>query len=159
MRGSGLEYDDAPVNVLFVTSEVARYAKTGGLADVSAALPKYLMQAGHDVRVVMPYYSRVDDKGASQEIVLKDLELTPGPHRYKVSIVKSSRPGDAPVHLVHCPALYHRPSLYTNDPDEHLRFVVLARAALEMCQRLGWASPVLRAIIHSILTHPKGLRP
>ena len=28
----------------------------------------------------------------------------------------------------------------------------------DKCRRLGWASPVLRAIIHSILTHPKGLQ-
>ena len=131
------------MNILYVTSEVARYAKTGGLADVSAALPKYLLQAGHDVRVVMPYYSRVDDKNTSQEIILRDLELTPGRHRYPVTIIKSSRPGDAPVHLVHCPQLYNRPSLYTQDPDEHLRFIILIRAALEMCQRLGWSPDII----------------
>ncbi|HMG55629.1 MAG TPA: glycogen/starch synthase, partial [Kofleriaceae bacterium] len=55
------------MNILYVTSEVARYAKTGGLADVSAALPAYLGRAGHDVRVFLPYYSRVDERGAALE--------------------------------------------------------------------------------------------
>lgn len=131
------------MNILFVTSEVARYAKTGGLADVSAALPKYLLSAGHDVRVVMPFYSRVDTKGAKLETVLENLEVTPGPHRYRVDIIKASRPGEAPVHLVDCPALFHRPSLYTQDADEHLRFLVMIRAALEMCQRLRFAPDVI----------------
>jgi len=36
------------VNVLFVASEMAPFAKTGGLADVMAALPAYLHRAGHE---------------------------------------------------------------------------------------------------------------
>ncbi len=133
------------MNILFVTSEVAPYAKTGGLADVSAALPKYLQDVGHDVRVFLPYYSRVDDKAATLELVLRDLEVRVGRHRYSVSIVRAERPGTSPVHLVHCPALYHRASIYTNDPDEHLRFLVLTRAALESCQRLGWSPAIIHA--------------
>ena len=131
------------MNVLYVTSEVAGYAKTGGLADVSAALPHYLAKAGHDVRMFMPYYSRVDDKAGTQEIVLRDLELVIGRRRIGVSIVRSERPNAAPVHLVHCPALYQRASLYTNDADEHLRFIVLMRAAFETCQHTGFAPDII----------------
>ena len=133
------------MNILYVTSEVARYAKTGGLADVSAALPRYLERAGHDVRVFLPYYSEVVDAGAALEIVLRDIEIRLGGHRFEVAIVRAVRPGDAPVHLVHCPALYHRASIYTNDPDEHLRFLVLTRAALEACGRMQFAPDVVHA--------------
>lgn len=133
------------MNILYVTSEVARYAKTGGLADVSAALPQYLRRAGHDVRVFLPYYSRVDDKGAQLEIVLRDIDIRLGRHRYTVAIIRAERPGDAPVFLVHCPALYQRPALYTNDSDEHLRFLVLVRAAFEACQRMRFAPDILHA--------------
>jgi len=133
------------VNILYLTSEVARYAKTGGLADVSAALPQYLRRAGHDVRVFLPYYSRVDDKGATLEVVLRDIEIRLGGHRYEVAIVRAERPGDAPVHLVHCPALFHRASIYTSDPDEHLRFLVLTRAAFEACGRMQFAPDVVHA--------------
>jgi starch synthase len=133
------------MNILYVTSEVARYAKTGGLADVSAALPAYLGRAGHDVRVFAPYYSRVDERGATLEVVLRDIEIRLGRHRYDVAIVRASRPGDAPVHLVHCPALYHRAALYTGDPDEHLRFLVLTRAALEACGRMQFGPDVIHA--------------
>ncbi len=133
------------MNVLFVTSEVSRYAKTGGLGDVSAALPTYLRRAGHDVRTFMPLYKTVDAKGAEVQPLFRDVEIHLGPHRYAVNVFVAERAGSAPVHFIDCPALYHRPGLYTQDPDEHLRFLVLSKAALEVCQRMGF-SP---AIVHS----------
>ncbi|MFZ1318444.1 MAG: glycogen/starch synthase, partial [Candidatus Nitrotoga sp.] len=44
------------MRVLFVTSEVAPLIKTGGLADVSAALPAALSGMGVDVRILLPGY-------------------------------------------------------------------------------------------------------
>ena len=43
--------------ILFVTSEVQPLMKTGGLADVSAALPAALRSMGHDVRILTPAYA------------------------------------------------------------------------------------------------------
>src|SRR5687768_18449455 len=48
-----------PLKVLFVSSEVAPFRKTGGLADVAGALPKALARRGIDVRVVMPLYQGI----------------------------------------------------------------------------------------------------
>ena len=45
------------MNVLFVSSEAAPYALSGGLADVAGALPKALCKAGVDCRVVLPFYT------------------------------------------------------------------------------------------------------
>ena len=44
------------MKVLFVSSEIYPLAKTGGLADVSAALPKALATLGVDIRLVLPGY-------------------------------------------------------------------------------------------------------
>ena len=44
------------MKILWVTSEATPYAKTGGLADVSGALPEALAKRGHQVTVFMPYY-------------------------------------------------------------------------------------------------------
>ena len=131
------------MNILYVTSEAAPFAKTGGLADVSAALPRYLGRAGHDVRVIMPLYGTVPPDAATFEVLHRDVEIRLGPHRYQVAIVAGERPNELPVYFVHCPVLYHRASIYTNDPDEHLRFLVLVRAALEACQRMGFAPDIV----------------
>jgi starch synthase len=48
------------LNILFASSEVAPFAKTGGLADVAGALPKALSAMGHNVVVVMPRYYTID---------------------------------------------------------------------------------------------------
>jgi len=47
------------IKVLFASSEVDPFAKTGGLADVASSLPKALCKLGHDVRVVMPKYKDI----------------------------------------------------------------------------------------------------
>jgi len=45
--------------VFFVASEVAPYAKSGGLADVAGSLPKELLKIGYDIKIVMPRYREV----------------------------------------------------------------------------------------------------
>ena len=48
--------------ILFVSSEVAPYAKSGGLADVAGSLPKELLKMGYDISIIMPKYREIDVK-------------------------------------------------------------------------------------------------
>ncbi len=135
----------APLRICLVSSEVAPFAKTGGLADVCAALARYLQRAGHDVRVFLPFYSSID--ASSGEILpvnfLRDVPMWMGPYLYTFSIHTARLPRSPLwIYLVRCPALYDRPGLYTSDRDEPLRFALLSRAAIECCQRMGWAPQV-----------------
>jgi len=129
------------VNVLFVASEMAPFAKTGGLADVMAALPAYLHRAGHDTRVVLPLYDRVDTSKELFEAIM-DIEVGLGAHLYACKIFRVRLNG-MPVYFVHCPALYARGRLYTRDADEHRRFLCLSYAAIIICQRLDFAPDIL----------------
>ncbi|MFY1824806.1 glycogen synthase GlgA [Myxococcus fulvus] len=51
------------MKILFISSEVAPFSKTGGLGDVAGALPAALASLGHDVKVVTPRYRDVRDAG------------------------------------------------------------------------------------------------
>jgi starch synthase len=134
------------LRVCFICSETAPLAKTGGLADVSGALTKYLHAAGHDVRLFMPFYKQIKRGNLETRPVenLQDVRITLGPHQYTFSVVQARLPGsDAFVYLIECPVLFERPTLYTFDVDEHLRFLLLTRAAFESCQRMGWSPQIL----------------
>jgi starch synthase len=128
--------------ICLLASEVAPLSKTGGLADVAAALAKYLHAAGHDVRLITPCYSTIDRTALAARPIagLEQVPLSLGPHHYSFSVLEAPLPGaGAPVLLIDCPELYARASLYTADPDEHLRFLALTRAAFLSCARLKWA--------------------
>ena len=54
---------DKPLRILFATPEAVPFAKTGGLADVAGALPKFLRALGCEIKLVMPYYRMVKNSG------------------------------------------------------------------------------------------------
>lgn len=134
------------LNVCLLSAEVAPLSKTGGLGDVTGALARYLHAAGHDVRTFTPLYASIDRSRLSLRAVefLQDVPLELGPHRYRYSVFATHVPGSAArVYLIDCPVLYDRPVVYTTDVDEHLRFLVLTRAAFECCQRMSWSPAIL----------------
>jgi len=139
------------LRICFVASEIAPLAKSGGLADVANALPRELHAQGHDIRVFMPLYSSMSTSGLSIQPVsqAQDIDLRLGAHQYAVSLLEARLPSrderssSARLYLVHCPAVYDRPTLYTSAADEHLRFLVLQRATLEGCQRLAFAPQIV----------------
>src|SRR5688500_9337873 len=135
-----------PLKVCFISAEVAPLSKTGGLADVSGALVKFLHGAGHEVCAFTPFYSEIDGAKHGAQLLegLRDLPLTVGPHSYRYSVARIVLPGSqASLYLIDCPALYARSALYTVEPDEHLRFLALTRAAFEVCQRLRFSPDIL----------------
>jgi starch synthase len=136
------------LQICAIASEVVPLAKSGGLADVASALSRQLTLAGHDVRLFMPFYSQVrrDNLGASRVEGLQGLVLAIGPREYRVDVWRANLPGSAsPVYLVENDALYARPKLYTGDPDEHRRFLVLTRAALESCRLMKFRPHIVHS--------------
>jgi starch synthase len=136
------------LSICAIASEVVPLAKSGGLADVASALSRQLTAAGHDVRLFMPFYTQVrrERLDAARVDTLQRVPIVTGSHEYLVDIWKAKLPGSAtPVFLVESDALYARPRLYTSDPDEHRRFLVLTRAALECCRRMNFRPHVVHS--------------
>jgi len=136
------------LSICAIASEVVPFAKSGGLADVASALSRQLSAAGHDVRLFMPFYSQIrrDKLDATRVETLQGLALVAGRHEYSVDIWRARLPGSTlPVYLVESNALYARPTLYTSDPDEHRRFLILTRAALECCRRMNFRPHIVHS--------------
>jgi len=143
------------IKVLFVTSEVVPFIKTGGLADVSSALPQILAEMGHEVRIVVPKYGAVDDrKFKIHEVVrLKDLQIKIGDKDVIFSIKSCFLPGQkvrVQIYFLDNQEYFgSRNSLYTDPvtgkdyPDNDERFILLSRSVFELISKLGWIPDII----------------
>lgn len=134
------------MKIALASSEIFPFAKTGGLADVSGALGKYLSKKGIDIRLFTPLYSQTDFSVSKFYPVdyMQDMELWFADRKIVYSVHTAKMPdSEADVYFISCPELYNRWSIYTEDSDEFLRFAVLNRATLEICQRMGWSPDII----------------
>jgi starch synthase len=134
-----------PLKLCVLSAEIVPFAKTGGLADVVGALVREFALLGHDVRAFMPLYGAIRRAHAELQPVLglQNVGVTIGNRAYAFSVRTASFPGtNIAMYFIDCPELYDRPSVYTTDPDEHRRFLLFTRAAIESCLRLGFAPDV-----------------
>ena len=69
-----------PINILFVSSEVDPFAKTGGLADVSGTLPQTVKQLEHEIRVMMPRYGSINERKSKLHEMLRLKERSTRTH-------------------------------------------------------------------------------
>jgi len=160
------------MRVLFVTAEAYPLAKTGGLADVSRALPIALARRGIDLRLLLPGYPRAYTRIEKPRIVAK---LDPMLGVADATLVQGTFPDtDLPVWLIDSPTLFRRDGgLYQDEtgrdwPDNALRFAFLAQvgAKLAMSQtRVDWRPDIVHAndwhagLLPLLLTFEKAPKP
>jgi starch synthase len=128
-----------PLAIAFVTSEMTPFMKTGGLADVSAALPRALARLGHQVTVFLPRYAAIafppGEFAGSVHVPVDSVPRSAGFYR------RTLEEGVEVVFIEH-PPFFDRPNPYgptSNEDygDNHLRFAFLARASLEYVRSRG----------------------
>ncbi|MDD5594531.1 MAG: glycogen/starch synthase, partial [Candidatus Margulisbacteria bacterium] len=112
------------MKILFISSEVVPFAKTGGLADVAGSLPKALKEIGHDVRIFMPRYKKVD----------RTAKTLPGT--------------DVPVYFYENEKYFgSREELYqvkgVDYPDNLERFSAFCRAVLPFLKEINWKPDII----------------
>jgi len=138
------------LKVLFVTTEMDDFVRVGGLAAVSAALPRAL-RAWSDVRIVLPGYRDVVEQFTHVEIVGQCAGMAEMP---ACALGRTSTHDGLPVYVLLCPQLYDRPGNPYGDesgrdwPDNDVRFGRLASAAAELAMgRLdrNWAADLVHA--------------
>src|SRR5579863_4466217 len=138
------------LKVLFVTTEMDDFVRVGGLAAVSAALPRALRR-WTDVRVLLPGYSEVIEQILHLEIIGHSPAFAEMP---ACSLGLASTRDGLPVYVVLCPELYDRPGNPYGDengrdwPDNDIRFGRLASVAAQLAAGTldkNWAADLVHA--------------
>jgi len=88
------------MKILFASSECAPFAKTGGLGDVTGALPPFLKKMGHDVRVVIPMYSQVDTGKFDISRVIDQMTVHMGNETIICDVNRAWLHEDVPVYFI-----------------------------------------------------------
>ena len=139
------------IHVLFISSEIAPFAKTGGLADVSGALPQYLADERINICLLMPLYGSIDQKRFNiKPYDNKTYTLKAGNINidYEISICKL--PGtEIDVFFLKNDSFYKRESLYVNPAngrdweDNVERYLLLSKASLEIINHINFMPNIL----------------
>jgi starch synthase len=142
------------LGILFVASEAEPFIKTGSLGDLAGTLPKTLKAMGHDVRVMLPGYSFINNRRFQIHNLLrmKDIQI-PVASEIELANVKSSYLNSENqkvlVYFLSNDRYFNRLGPYSNpetkkyftDNDE--RFIFFCRGVLETLKRLRWQPHII----------------
>lgn len=158
------------LNILMTAAEAAPFAKEGGLGDVVGSLPKFLAGRGHDVRVVMPRYDRIDRVKYGLTQIGGPLGVPMGGiGELWCAVFRGNFPGtDIPVYFIEYEHFFQRNGIYNNESreaftDNDQRFIFLSRASLQLCKMLDfkpdvinvhdWHTAPIPVFLHTICRH------
>lgn len=131
------------MNIFFVSSEVAPFVKTGGLADVASSLPPALADMGNDVRVVLPLYAAIGDQWRSQMTFVKYFYFRLGWRSSYCGLFELQR-GNITYYFVDNETYFKRNGLYGHYDDGE-RFAYFSRACIEIPDQIGWKPDIIHA--------------
>lgn len=129
--------------VLWVTSEAAPFASTGGLAEVAGAMPRSLHAAGWPVALLLPCYTdRCSANDAPRVLEVQPLPIELAGRTFEAELVHAEDATGLPLRLLRFDEFFARPGIYAQGahdyPDNHLRFALLSKAACEVAKREGF---------------------
>lgn len=135
------------MNILMAASECVPFVKVGGLADVVGTLPRYLKAHGHDVRIFIPKYQKVDGLKHKLKILPHRLTIPVGPAFEEVTLREGRAAGNVPVYFIEHPKYFHRPEVYGTSkgdyPDNRERFILFSRAVLEAAKAVMFKPDII----------------
>ncbi len=140
------------MKIAFLASEAVPYAKTGGLADVAASLAQTLALAGHEVKLILPYYRIVESRFPQLRVVKFD-RAPSGKDRFRV---REDRVAGATAFFIEKKEYFDRDRFYGSPdgdyPDNGERFAFFCRAALETLKAMDFSPDIIH--VHDWQTAP-----
>src|SRR4030043_992266 len=136
------------MKVAMLASEAVPFAKTGGLADVAGALPKFLSALGVEVRVVLPLYRETRKRNLPLRRVIESLQMEWNGEKVPLSVWES-RGGALGFLMIEREEYFDRDFLYGTPqgdyPDNGERLAFFSKAALESLRYLNFRPDVIHA--------------
>ncbi|MGM0212631.1 glycogen synthase GlgA [Enterococcus sp. AZ109] len=129
------------MKILFAAAECAPFFKTGGLGDVAGALPKALKEKGADIRVVLPYFSKMGEQYKEKVEDLFQFEVYVG-WRKQYCGIKHLRLQGIDYYFIDNMYYFNRPNLY-GDYDDGERFAFFQLALIEMMEKIDFIPDVI----------------
>ena len=138
------------MKILMVSAEAVPFAKTGGLADAVSALAITLTNLGHDVKIVIPRYYKIDRR--KLEKLDGAMGIPVGGGEAWTAVYKTSMPecSKLSVYFIDHEQCFGRDGVYgvpgeTDFHDNPYRFSVLCHGAFQLCRKLGWYPDIIHA--------------
>lgn len=129
------------MNCLFCSSEALPFEISGGLGEVSYALPNALRKKLFGCRIVLPLYKNIPEKIRSSMRFIMHFDVPVG-WRYKYCGVFEAKINGIIYYLIDNEAYFHREKLY-GFYDDAERFSFFSRAILEMIKRIDFKPDII----------------
>ena len=135
------------MKIVMASSEVAPFAKTGGLADMVAGLSSELAKMGHEVVMFMPFFRQAQEAARDAQLVPGGLRIPVGPMEIQGDLRTLVLGERLMAAFVVQPSFYDRPTLYGPSEqaygDNAERFIFFSKAVVEGIRMLRIEPDVL----------------
>ncbi len=138
-----------PLKIVMVASECVPFVKTGGLADVVGALPKALKKLGHDVKIIIPKYQKINTQKFGLQRFQDSMGVWMGNGIQEwASVDYTFIDEDIPVFFIESWKHFGREGLYDDKNhqaylDNATRFAFFSRASLQLCKDQGFKPDII----------------
>lgn len=135
------------MDILMVASEVAPFAKTGGLADMVGSLSKKMEKQGHNIKVILPYYRMVKEGNFEIDSLGKTLRIKVADKTVVGEIMTARMGRNITVWFIKSDDYYAYEGLYGTEKgdyeDNAERFIFFCKATLDLIKAMAFKPDII----------------
>lgn len=133
------------MKIVSISSELAPFSKTGGLADVARSLPKALQRLGHKVIIITPLYGLViDKKKYNLKLIYKNIKVhLNSKEAVRINYWKGYLMNNLPVYFIENKKYFSKRKILYCSNHENARFLIFDVAALKLISLLKFSADIV----------------